>query len=152
MTRQNLVLMAALGSALMLAGAFGFQYIGDMAPCKLCLWQRWPHAVAVVIGLLAMALPLRLWSYLGALAAATTAGIAFYHSGVELSWWQGPTSCTSSGVGGLSVDDLMKQIMSAPVIRCDEIPWSFAGISMAGWNGIVSAGLALIWLFSARLK
>lgn len=152
MTRQKLVLMAALGSALMLAGAFGFQYIGGMAPCKLCLWQRWPHGAAVLIGLLAMALPLRVWSYLGALAALATAGIGFYHAGVELTWWEGPTSCTSGSIAGLSVDDLMKQIMSAPVVRCDEIPWSLAGISMAGWNGIISLGLAMVWLLSTRQK
>lgn len=150
MTRQRLVLLAALGSALMLAGAFGFQIIGEMPPCKLCLWQRWPHGAAVLIGLVAMLLPYRLLSYLGALAAASTAAIALYHSGVELNWWEGPTSCTSGNVAGISVDDLMKQIFAAPVIRCDEVPWSLAGISMAGWNGIVSLGLTVIWLVSAR--
>ncbi|MBV1863929.1 MAG: disulfide bond formation protein B [Rhodobacteraceae bacterium] len=150
MTRQQLILVATLGSAMMLAGAFGFQIIGEMPPCKLCLWQRWPHGAAVLIGLLAMLLPFRALSYLGALAAATTATIALYHSGVELNWWEGPTSCTSGSVSGISVDDLMKQIMAAPVVRCDEIPWSLGGISMAGWNGIISLGLAVIWLASAR--
>jgi len=150
MTRQKLVLVASLGSAMMLAGAIGFQIIGEMPPCKLCLWQRWPHGAAVLIGLLAMLLPFRALSYLGALAAATTAAIALYHSGVELNWWEGPTSCTSGSVSGISVDDLMKQIMAAPVVRCDEIPWSLGGISMAGWNGIISLGLAVIWLVSAR--
>ncbi|MCP5075840.1 MAG: disulfide bond formation protein B [Rhodobacteraceae bacterium] len=150
MTRQRLVLLAALGSALMLAGAFGFQFVGDMPPCKLCIWQRWPHAIAVLIGLVAALSPLRILSTLGALSLATGAAIALYHVGVEQSWWQGPTSCTSGGVAGLSVDDLLDQILAAPMIRCDEIPWSLAGISMAGWNGIISAGLALIWLISAK--
>ncbi|MCP5088109.1 MAG: disulfide bond formation protein B [Rhodobacteraceae bacterium] len=150
MTRQRLVLLAALGSALMLAGAFGFQYIGDMPPCKLCIWQRWPHAIAVLIGLIAALMPHRVISLLGALALTIGAAIAFYHAGVEQGWWEGPTSCTSAGVSGLSVDDLLDQILAAPLVRCDEIPWSLAGISMAGWNGIVSAGLALVWLVSAR--
>lgn len=150
MTRQRLVLIAALGSAMMLMGAFAFEYIGEMPPCKLCIWQRWPHGVAVLIGLVALLLPWRVLSYLGALAAASTAAVALYHSGVELHWWEGPTSCTAGSVAGISAADLMKQILAAPVIRCDEIPWSLGGISMAGWNGIASAGLTVIWLISAR--
>ena len=82
MTRTSLVLLAAGGSFLLLAGAFLFQALG-WAPCAMCLWQRWPHAAAVLIGALALALPGRLLPLLGALAAATTAGIAVFHSGVE---------------------------------------------------------------------
>ncbi len=150
MTRQRLVLLAALGSALTLAGAFGFQYIGEMPPCKLCIWQRWPHAIAVLIGLIAALMPHRALSSLGAFVLAAGAAIAFYHVGVEQSWWQGPTSCTSNGVAGLSVDELLDKILAAPLVRCDEIPWSLGGISMAGWNGIISAGLALVWLVSTK--
>jgi len=150
MTRQKLVLVAALGSALLLAGAFAFQYIGGMAPCKLCLWQRWPHGAAILIGLIAVFVPVRVLSYLGALAVLTTAAIGTYHAGVELAWWQGPTSCTSGSIAGLSAEQLLNQIMAAPLVRCDEITWSMAGISMAGWNALISFGLAGIWLWSAR--
>ena len=150
MSRQRLVLIAALGSALMLAGAFAFQHFGGLAPCKLCLWQRWPHGAAMLIGLVAAMMPLRVLSALGALVVLAGAAIAAYHVGVEQSWWQGPTGCASGSISGLSVQELLDQINAAPLVRCDEIPWSLAGVSMAGWNGIISVGLALVWLLSAR--
>ena len=150
MTRKNLMLAAALGSALMLAGAFAFQHIGGMAPCKLCLWQRWPHGAAALIGAAALFLPFRTLAALGALAALTTAAIGFYHAGVELTWWEGPSTCTSGSIADLSTDELMNQILEAPLVRCDDIAWSLFGISMAGWNGIVSLGLAGIWLTALR--
>ncbi len=151
MTKRSLyILIAAGGSLALLLGAFGFQYLGDMAPCKLCLWQRWPHAAAVVIGLLALWLPGRILPLLGAVAALTTAGIGAYHTGVERGWWEGPNSCTSGPIGGLSADDLMAQIMAAPLVRCDEVPWEMFTLSMASWNAIASLGLALIWLMAVR--
>ena len=152
--RSFLILVAAGGSLAMLLGAFGFQYLGDMPPCKLCLWQRWPHAAAVVIGALALAFPtgiLRLALPLfGALAALCTSGIGLYHTGVERGWWEGPTTCTSGPVGGISAEDLMAQIMAAPLVRCDEVPWEMFTLSMASWNAIASLGLALVWLIAAR--
>ena len=152
MTRKLLILLASGGSAAMLLGAFGFQYIGDMAPCKLCLWQRWPHAAAVLIGALALLLPGPLLPLLGALAALATAGVGLYHTGVERGWWEGPTTCTSGPVGGLTPEQLMEQIMSAPLVRCDEVPWEMFTLSMASWNAIASLGFALIWLMAARAR
>lgn len=147
---MRLVLLATLGSAALLLGAFGFQYLGDMPPCKLCLWQRWPHATAVVIGLAIMATGEVKAAWLGAVAAFSTAAIALYHVGVEQGWWEGPTSCTSSSVSGMSAQDLMNQILAAPIVRCDEVAWQLAGISMAGWNAIASLILAAIWIEAAR--
>lgn len=147
--QQRLILLAALGSAVMLATAFGFQHIGDLAPCKLCINQRWPHAVAVLIGLVAALFPHRILALFGAAAALTTSAIGFYHAGVEWKWWEGPTTCTSGSVGDLAVKDLLNQILEAPMVRCDEIPWEMFGLSMAGWNGVISLGLALIWLAAA---
>ncbi len=153
MTRRSiLILLAAGGSFAVLAGAFAFQYLGGMAPCKLCLWQRWPHAAAVLIGILALFLPGRIWPLAGAFAALCTAGIGFYHTGVERGWWQGPSSCTSGSVSGLSVDELMDQIMAAPLVRCDEVPWEMFSLSMASWNAIVSLILALLWISASRLS
>ncbi|WP_170381065.1 disulfide bond formation protein B [Ruegeria atlantica] len=152
MIRKNtLVLIAAGGSAAMLLGAWGFQHLGGMAPCKMCIWQRYPHGAAVVIGALALVLPrVNLLPLLGALAALTTAVIGVFHAGVELKWWEGPTSCTSGDIGGLSTQELMDQIMSAPLVRCDEIPWEMFGLSMAGWNAVISGGLMLVWLAAWR--
>ncbi len=149
MTRARFILLAMLGSAALLAGAFAFQHLGGLAPCKMCIWQRWPHAAAVVIGGVALLLPGRIWPFLGALAAATTAGIGVFHAGVEQKWWEGPTTCTSGPIAGVAPEDLLNQILAAPLVRCDEIAWQMLGISMAGWNAILSALLVGLWLMAA---
>ncbi|MEC7297408.1 MAG: disulfide bond formation protein B [Pseudomonadota bacterium] len=146
---RTLTLIAAGGSLALLLGAFAFQHIGGLAPCKLCLWQRWPHAAAIAIGALAMALGNRLLAWLGALAALATAGIGIFHTGVERGWWEGPSTCTSSGMGNLSADELFDKIMNAPLIRCDEVAWSMLGLSMASWNAIIALVLAAIWVRAA---
>ncbi|GAA6149670.1 disulfide bond formation protein B [Pseudooceanicola nitratireducens] len=146
---RTLTLIAAGGSLALLLGAFAFQHIGGLAPCKLCLWQRWPHAAAIAIGALALALGNRVLAWLGALAALATAGIGIFHTGVERGWWEGPSTCTSSGMGNLSADELFDKIMNAPLIRCDEVAWSMLGLSMASWNAIIALVLAAIWVKAA---
>ena len=146
LTRSNLILMAGLGSLALLLGAFAFEYIGGYAPCKLCLWQRWPHGAAVAIALVALAFPWRGVALLGAFSAAATMGIGIYHAGVERGIFEGPTSCTGGHSLGQSAKDLLNQILAAPVIRCDDIPWELFGLSMAGWNAVLSGGLVLLWL------
>jgi len=150
MTRKNLILIAAGGSLMMLLGAFGFEYLGNMPPCKLCIWQRWPHALAVAAGLLAFVMRGRLWPLVGMLGALATSLLGFYHTGVERKWWEGPASCTSSGTGGMSAEDLLEQIMAAPLVRCDEVPWEMFSLSMATWNGLASLGLALVWWMALK--
>lgn len=149
--RPFLTLTATLGSAALLGGAFAFQYLGGLAPCALCLWQRWPHAAAILIGLVALATGWRALLWLGVLAALVTAGIGLFHVGVEQAWWQGLATCTAGSIAGISTADLLNPAadVAAPA-RCDAIAWAMAGISMAGWNMILSLGLALIWLLSAR--
>ena len=151
MTRNTLILIATFGSIALLGGAYAFQHIGGMPPCAMCLWQRWPHAAAIAIGIIGLATGRRELAILGMLAALTTAGIGIYHAGVEQMWWEGPTTCTSGSITGLSTEDLLAQIMAAPVVRCDEIAWSLFGISMAAWNAILSFILAGIW-FKAYQK
>ncbi|MGJ8625085.1 MAG: disulfide bond formation protein B, partial [Yoonia sp.] len=99
LTKSKLIALAAFGSFALLAGAFIFQSFG-YAPCQMCFWQRYPHAVAVVIGVLAVALKRfqTALAVLGAMAAFTTGAIGLYHMGVERGWWEGPTSCTGSGL------------------------------------------------------
>lgn len=149
-SRTNLILLAGLGSAAMMLGALAFQYIGNMPPCKLCYWQRYPHILAVVIAMIGLFVPGRLWPLLGAGAALTTAAIGIYHTGVERKLWDGPSSCSSNTVSGLSGADLLEKIMSAPIVRCDEAPWELFTLSMASWNAVVSIALALIWLAATR--
>ena len=152
LTRRNLILLATLGSAAMVLGAWGFQYLGGLAPCKLCYWQRYPHMAAVPIGLVALAVPGVLLPLLGAIAAATTGALGIYHTGVERGWWEGPDTCSSGPVGGLSTDDLFDQIMTAPLVQCDQVAWEMLGLSMASWNAIVAFGLVVLWLWAARLS
>jgi len=139
----------------MMLGALGFQYIGELPPCKMCYWQRYPHVAAVGIGVLAFLLPgvgLTALLYLGAVAALVTAGIGVYHTGVERGFWEGPTTCTSGPIGGLTPEQLMEQIMGAPLVRCDEVPWELFTLSMASWNAIISFALAGLWIAAARSK
>ncbi|MEM9499966.1 MAG: disulfide bond formation protein B, partial [Pseudomonadota bacterium] len=128
---RALVVAAAGGSLMLLLGAFAFQHLGGFAPCPMCLWQRWPHAVAIAAGLLSFALPGRIPPLLGLGAVLTTAGIGVYHTGVERGWWDGPATCTTAGTDGLSADELFEQIMNAPLVRCDEVAWDMLGLSMA---------------------
>lgn len=152
MTRRRLIFCAAAGSFALLAGAFLFQALG-YAPCRMCLWQRWPHAAAIGLGLVGMALPWALVAWAGAAAALTTGGIGLYHSGVERGWWEGPSSCTASGggLGGLSGADLLS-VDGPGLVLCDEVAWAFAGLSMASWNAVFAFGLAGIWIWAARLQ
>ncbi|WP_424986191.1 disulfide bond formation protein B [Microbulbifer sp. S227A] len=151
MTRRLCILAASAGSFALLAGAFAFQYVGGLAPCDMCLWQRWPHAAAILIGLVALVVPNRLLLMLGALAALTTAAIGGYHTGVERGWWEGPTTCTSGPTAGLTPQQLLDQIMAAPMVRCDEVAWDMLGLSMASWNMVASLFLMVIWLAALRL-
>lgn len=144
------VAIAALGSAVLLAAALAFQHLGGLAPCQMCIWQRWPHAIAVVLGALALGAGLRWPALAGALVMLAGAGIGAWHAGFEQGWLPGPASCSGAPVGDLTAEELMARIMSAPLVRCDEIVWSFAGISMAGWNAILSLGLALTWFAAFR--
>lgn len=151
MSRNLLILVAAAGSLALLLGAFGFQYIGGLLPCQLCLWQRWPHAAAVLIGVLALWLGNRVWPVLGALAALTSAGIGVFHVGVEQKWWEGLASCTVNAMEGVSGADLLNtEIVVAAPVRCDAIAWQLMGVSMAGWNVILSLALVVLWLMAAR--
>ncbi len=150
MTRNSLVFIAAAGSAALLAGAFVFQALG-YPPCAMCLWQRWPHLAAVLIGAVALAVPGRLLPWLGALAALTTGLLGVFHSGVEQHWWQGPTSCTGSGggLGSLAGGDLLATT-GPRLIMCDQISWQFLYLSMPTWNAVFSLALVVVWIMAAR--
>ncbi|MBS0565077.1 MAG: disulfide bond formation protein B [Proteobacteria bacterium] len=146
-----LALLAGLGSAALLGGAYVFQMLG-YAPCELCLLQRWPHALAILLGLFVWQTGRRPLAWAGALAALATAGLGVYHTGVERGFWIGPSTCSSGGIQGLSPGDLMTQIMNAPLVRCNEVAWSLFGLSMASWNALLSLGLALLWVAAARRR
>ena len=147
--------LALLVPAVLLAGALGSQYIGGLYPCEMCHWQRWGHYAAVALALLAFALRGqpdrgRSFVWLAALAILSSGMIGVYHAGVELDIFEGATQCASTV--RRSGADLLKDIMAAPLVRCDEVQFSFLGVSMAGWNAILSIGSALVilWLSLRR--
>lgn len=150
MTRNTLVLLAAGGSFALLFGAYVFQFLG-YAPCQMCLWQRWPHAAAIGVGVLALLVPMRVLLWLGAAAAATTSAIGVWHTGVERDWWEGPASCTGGGLGGLSGTDLLS-LEGDKLIMCDQVSWAMFGLSMPSWNALLSAILMLFWITAALTK
>jgi disulfide bond formation protein DsbB len=139
--------LAVLAPAVALAAAFGSQYLGGLVPCEMCWWQRYAHMAALALALLALVAGGRPMVWLAALAIAVSGGIGFYHAGVELHYFPGLTECTSSVSAAGSTEDFLKAIMAAPMVRCDEIQWSLFGISMAGWNAILSLGSALLILW-----
>lgn len=145
---SRLGLIATIGSGVLLGGAYFFQYVIGLAPCEMCLWQRWPHMVVIAAGLAALAC-YRTPRLAGALLLVAIAGLAItsalglFHAGVELRWWQGPQACSGAIPTGLSPEELRKYLFSAKMVRCDAVAWSLLGISMAGWNAILSALLAI---------
>lgn len=147
-SRERLGLVAAIGSLALLAGAFAFEHLGGLAPCKLCLWQRWPHALAVLAGGLVLAW--RGWPplALGAGLMAASAALGAYHTGIERGLWPGPASCSGGGAGlsGLSGADLLSLDAGPAVVLCDEVAWSLLGLSMASYNMLASLLLAGLWL------
>jgi disulfide bond formation protein DsbB len=153
--RTAAVLLALL-AATMLVFAFAFEAFGGLRPCELCWWQRWAWLAALPPAIAAWLAPGRLPAALlglAALAVLAGAGIAFFHVGVELHWWRGTAACGSTGPAA-SVEELARQLRGQPVVRCDEVSWSLFGISMAGWNGLISfvAGLAALAVAGRDLR
>src|SRR5215469_14132844 len=144
---QGIAVALGTASVLLLLGALGFQYLGHLPPCELCMWQRWPHAAAAVVGLggpvlirFGLAESGTAWSIaaLAALLIAIAGAVGAYHAGIEWHWWPGPQSCTGSAfqyTGG-------RLDLNAPVVMCDRAAWRLFGISLAGYNALISFALA----------
>ncbi|MEE1877698.1 disulfide bond formation protein B [Altererythrobacter litoralis] len=132
----------ALGvPALLLGGAYLAQYGFGLYPCEMCWWQRYPHFGALgLAGLSFVAPPRNLWVALAGLSIFVSGMIGGFHAGVEYGWWEGLTACsTTVEVSG----DPLAAIMNAPLIRCDSAPWDLFGISLAGWNFLISCGAGI---------
>ena len=133
--------------ALLIGGAYLSQYGFGLVPCEMCWWQRYPHFAAIALALLStVAAPRRLWIGLAGAAVLISGLIGAYHAGVEYKWWEGLTTCSSTAAGS-SLED----ILNAPLIRCDEPQWTLLGISLAGFNFLISTASAIIiFLLLAR--
>ena len=141
--------VAALAAAT-LAGAWFFQLVLGILPCPLCLEQRYAYYVAVPIGVVVALAAARnapqpvVMVGLAILAAATLANAALgtYHAGVEWGFWQGPTDCTGPVIDFSKAGGLLDRLDSVKVIRCDEVQWRFLGLSLAGYNVLISLAMA----------
>jgi len=148
--------LALLVPAALLAGAYGSEHWGGLDPCEMCWWQRYAHFAALAFALVAFALSRfadrgRSFVWLAALAMLASGAIGAYHAGVEAGIFEGFTQCTASAAG-TSPEDLLASILKTPLVRCDQVQWSWLGISMAGWNAILSTGFAtlILWLSLKR--
>ena len=140
----------ALGvPALLLAGAYISEYGFGLYPCEMCWWQRYAHFAAGALALVStVAAPKRLWIVLAGLAVLASGLIGAFHAGVEYGWWEGFTACTTTVEDG---GDPLEAIMNAPLIRCDVAQWTLAGVSLAGFNAVISVLSALaIFVLAAK--
>lgn len=145
-------------SAAMLATAWGFQLIGGLEPCTLCIYQRWPYWIMIALAAVAVLAARRLgrrglalFAGAGALVFVSGAAVAGFHVGVEQGWWEGLSTCG----GGLddpnmSIEELRTRLLATKLVRCDDVSWSLFGISMAGYNFLISVALAAASAWAAR--
>ena len=159
LTPAGAVALVLAISIIVIGVALWSQFVGGLQPCALCLYQRVPYIAVIVLcslalvidGVIGGARPGILTGVLAvcALAFLIGAGIAAFHVGVEQGWWAGTDSCASPDLSNLDLTELRDRLLQAPVVRCDEVVWSLFGISMAGYNVLVSLGLlgSSLWLF-----
>lgn len=137
------ILLVSLGA---LAAALTSQYVFGLEPCVLCLWQRLPFALAAVLAAVGLSRraegrrPLAIG--IAALIFAAGATLAFYHVGVQQHWWQSVAGCGGVPVTGMTIEDLSPAALAHPPKPCDVIDWQFLGLSLAGWNTVISTALA----------
>lgn len=155
LTRWPLI-MAGFSLA-MLLGAWGFEYIGKYLPCALCYDQRYIHMAVIALGLasgiglimrpgLARFAPYVIFAVAAVLLYS--AGFAGWHAGIEYDWWAGPASCTTGAIGTVDVSSIMDALNGRSIVpMCDEASWTLFGISMAGYNAIISLAMAGVSIF-----
>ena len=148
-----MALFVAGMSALALTGALIGQYGFGLHPCDLCVYQRIPFVLNIILALLGY-----FWASkqkpiiaISGISFFINSGIAMFHSGVERKWWAGLTGCSTPDMSG-SIEDLLKRIQETDVVRCDEIPWSMFGLSMANYNVAFCLGMAILSLIYLARK
>ena len=157
---ERVLLLSFAISAGLLAGAHLFERVGGLLPCILCLDQREAHWAALGVAAAGLIAAKVFKSRLGAAAAvgaaalvySVSAGLAFYHTGVEFEFWPGPALCAGGGAAGpVDITDINAALNGGPVDApaCDDVQWTFLGVSMAGYNLLISAGLFALTLGAA---
>ena len=141
--------LSFLVPAALLGGAYTSQYGFGLPPCEMCWWQRYPHFVALPLGALAIIMMYNkqaaasIFAAISAFAMAVSGLIGAFHAGVEYGWWEGLTACTSV-VQPEPGETYLEAVLRAPVVRCDVAPWELFGISLAGYNFLISCGAAVM--------
>jgi len=147
--------MLFLVSAAVVGAALLFQYVGGLAPCELCLYERWPYysvaALALAAVLIGSPMASRIVLALSALAFLASVALAFYHVGVEQHWFAGPAACTAGGTGPpANFEEYKRRLMEQQVVACDQPQWRLFGVSLAGFNLLASLVLAFGSFLAAR--
>jgi disulfide bond formation protein DsbB len=155
-TADHWPLLALAACAVMLGAAHAFETFGKLAPCLLCLKQREVYWVTGAVALVTVVLTRTAWAdkvrrpliLLIGLGFLYGAGVAAYHAGAEWKWWPGPAACAAGGAA--SADDLVAMLKGVKIAApsCDKAVWIFLGLSMAGWNAVISLGLAIASVFA----
>lgn len=156
MSAERVALLAGSLSLALILGALGFQYFGGMPPCEMCHWQRWPHIASAIIGIIGgslvasrsidsrYAVPIAILT----LALILVSGaIGLYQAGVEWQFLPGPTACTGPAIVLTGSLDL-----NHPVVRCDIAAWRLFGLSLAGYNGLLSLGAVIAGTYLLRRR
>ena len=149
MTSKSAALLAGGISIALLGGALFFQYGLGMTPCHLCYIQRWAHVLAILCVGLYLMFPGWVTSLVGLLGALAASGAGFFHAGVELSFWAGPVSCSGEAedLSSMTGAELLSMDGPVKIVKCTEVVWDLLGISMAGWNGLISLSAVALWVY-----
>ena len=138
-------------STVLLSGALLFQYVAGLEPCSLCIWQRWPHLAVMIIAFIGLrGVKPRKMLWLIFITGITSVSLGSYHAGVEYQFWAGPTGCTAILTLNSDIRALTQELLATPLVRCDDVKWSLLGLSMAGWNALISLDIMAVALISLR--
>lgn len=153
----TIAMVVALMAAATISGAWAFEWFG-YAPCELCLQQRYAYYLGTPLAALAAGAFAAKWRWLGAIGLALAAAMFFansifgaWHAGVEWGFWAGPTGCSGALTKALDASDFMRQLETTKLVRCDEVAIRIFGLSLAGWNALVSLGMSVLAALGARL-
>jgi disulfide bond formation protein DsbB len=138
--------VALIGSGSLLVAALLAEHVWGLRPCPLCQWQRAGHLIAL-ISIFGLRHPGPRWAFPGLVGTGLSALVGSYHLGSERGWWSVPSGCSGApDLAGLSPEGALALMMASDPVRCDEVLWSLLGLSMAGWNAVLSAALLTLWV------
>ena len=148
--RLGLMIAGGISTGL-LGSAFLFQYFGGLAPCSLCIWQHWPHLAVIILAFFGLrGIMPRLMLQLIFTSGVISAVLGAFHAGIEWGLWVGPSGCTANLSLHGDISTMTQALLETPLVRCDDVAWSLFGLSMAGWNSVISIDIIAVALISLR--